>query len=69
MPPFTLPSEADVHLSVPVLFFTLATTMLSGILFGCAPAFQAICLHLTDALKEGSQGSGVSRSRSNQIVL
>jgi putative ABC transport system permease protein len=63
MPPFTLPSEADVHLSVPVLFFTLAATMLSGILFGCAPAFQAMGFNLTDALKEGSQGSGVSRSR------
>ena len=60
MPPFTLPSEADVHLSVPVLFFTLAATMLSGILFGCAPAFQAMGSNLTDALKEAS---GVSRSR------
>ena len=63
MPPFTLPSEADVHLNIPVLFFTLAATMLSGILFGCAPAFQAMGLHLTDALKEGSHGSGVSRRR------
>lgn len=63
MPPFTLPSEADVHLSVLVLLFTVAATMLSGILFGCVPAFQAMGLNLTDGLKEGSQGSGVSRSR------
>jgi putative ABC transport system permease protein len=63
MPPFTLPSEADVHLSLPVLLFTLAATMLSGILFGCAPAFQAMGLNLTDALKEGAHGSGVGRGR------
>jgi len=62
MPPFTLPSEADVRLSVPVLLFTLMASMLSGILFGCAPAFQATRLNLTDALKEGDRG-GVGRSR------
>jgi putative ABC transport system permease protein len=63
LPPFTLPSEADIRLSIPVLLFTLAATMLSGILFGCAPAFQAMGLNLTDALKEGAHGSGVGRSR------
>ncbi|HUN62665.1 MAG TPA: ABC transporter permease [Candidatus Sulfotelmatobacter sp.] len=64
MPPFTLPSEADVRLSLPVLLFTLAATMLSGILFGCAPAFQAMGLNLTDALKDGGHGSiGVGRHR------
>ena len=63
MPPFTLPSEADVRLSVPVLLFTLAATMLSGILFGCAPAFQAMGLNLSDALKEGARGSGEGKGR------
>jgi putative ABC transport system permease protein len=42
MPAFTLPSEVDVRLSVPVLLFTVATAMLSGILFGCAPVVQAL---------------------------
>jgi putative ABC transport system permease protein len=63
LPPFTLPSEADIRLSIPVLLFTLAATMLSGILFGCAPAFQAMGLNLTDALKEGACGTGVGKSR------
>jgi putative ABC transport system permease protein len=59
MPPFTLPSEADVTLNVPVLLFTVAATMLSGILFGCAPALQAARLNLNDTLKEGGRsGSG-----------
>jgi putative ABC transport system permease protein len=63
LPPFTLPSEADIRLSIPVLLFTLAATMLSGILFGCAPAFQAMGLNLTDALKEGGHGTGVGKGR------
>jgi len=41
LPPFTLPTEADIRLNVPVLLFTLAACTLSGILFGCAPAWQA----------------------------
>jgi len=57
MPPFTLPSEADVRLNLPVLFFTLATSLLSGILFGCAPAFQTTRMNLSDTLKEGGRSA------------
>ena len=60
MPPYTLPSEADVKLSVPVLLFTLASTMLAGILFGCAPAWRASGVNLNEVLKEGGR-SGSSR--------
>jgi putative ABC transport system permease protein len=64
MPPFTLPSEADVTLNIPVLLFTLAATMFSGILFGCAPAFQAVGLNLNDTLKEGGRsGSGSGKHK------
>jgi putative ABC transport system permease protein len=57
MPPFTLPTEADVRLNVPVLLFTLAATMLAGVLFGCAPAWQAARMNLNDVLKEGGRSS------------
>ena len=57
MPPFTLPSEADVRLNLPVLFFTLAVSLLSGILFGCAPAFQTSRMNLSDTLKEGGRSA------------
>jgi putative ABC transport system permease protein len=59
MPAYTLPSEADVRLNVPVLLFTLAATMLAGVLFGCAPAVQAARLNLNETLKEGGR-TGVS---------
>src|SRR2546429_5545926 len=34
IPPFTLPSEADFRLNVPVLFFSLAASIVCGVLFG-----------------------------------
>lgn len=57
MPPYTLPSEADVKLDIPVLLFTLASTMLAGILFGCAPAWRASGVNLNETLKEGARSS------------
>ncbi|MBV9886782.1 MAG: ABC transporter permease, partial [Acidobacteria bacterium] len=51
MPQYTLPSEADVTLNIPVLLFTMAATMLAGVLFGCVPALQAARLKLKDTLK------------------
>jgi predicted permease len=57
MPPFTLPSESDVRLNIPVLLFTLATVMFSGVLFGSAPAWQAARLNLNDVLKESGRSA------------
>ena len=62
MPPFTLPSEADVALNLPVLFFTLAATTIAGILFGCAPAWHASRVDPNETLKEGGR-SGTSAGR------
>src|SRR5208282_3096489 len=36
-----IPYEADPHLNIPVLLFTLAATVLCGVLFGCVPAWHA----------------------------
>jgi predicted permease len=55
MPPNMLLSEADVRLSLPVLLFTFGATVLAGILFGCAPAWQATRLDLNEVLKEGGR--------------
>jgi putative ABC transport system permease protein len=53
MPPYTLLSETDVRMSVPVLLFTVGTVMLAGVLFGCAPAWRAARMNLNEVLKEG----------------
>jgi putative ABC transport system permease protein len=70
MPAFTLPSEADVTLNIPVLLFTMGATMLAGVLFGCAPAFQAMHLNLNDTLKEGGRGGvGVTKHRVRHALV
>jgi putative ABC transport system permease protein len=61
MPPFTLPSEADVRLNVPVMLFTLAVSMVCGVLFGCAPAWQATRANVNETLKEGGRTGGGGR--------
>jgi putative ABC transport system permease protein len=72
MPQYTLPSEADVRLSVPVLIFTISVTMISGVIFGCAPAWQASKLDLNETLKEGGRSaSGSARNglRRTLVIL
>lgn len=55
IPPYTLPTEAHIRLNVPVLFFTLAACVLSGLLSGCAPAWQAARANMNDTLKEAGR--------------
>jgi len=52
-----IPYEADPHLNVAVLLFTLAATLLSGVLFGCFPAWHAARQNVGDLLKEGGRSS------------
>jgi predicted permease len=55
-------SALDVPLDARVLGFTLAVSILTGLLFGLAPAWQATRLDLTASLKDQTDGSA-SRSR------
>jgi putative ABC transport system permease protein len=49
--------EAPVEFSIPVLCFAAAVTVISGVLFGCAPALKAGQLHLSETLKQGSRST------------
>jgi putative ABC transport system permease protein len=70
MPPYTLPSEAEVRVSLPVLAFTLAATMLAGVLFGSAPAWHAASLNLNDVLKEaGHTTASAARHRLRRVLV
>jgi predicted permease len=57
-----LPSEADFTLNLPVLLVALAATTLSGLLFGCAPAWYASQLDPAEALKTGGRSSNGAAS-------
>ena len=72
LPPFSVPTEADIRVSLPVLFFTLAATLLGGVLSGCVPAWQNSLCNLSDSLKEGGRsGSSAGRQglRRGLVVL
>jgi len=70
MPPNTLPSEADLTLNIPILLFTLAATVLAGLVSGCIPAWYAARTDPADALREGSRsGTGVSRHKLRRILV
>jgi putative ABC transport system permease protein len=70
MPRGTLPMEADLHLNLPILLFTLATTTLAGLLFGSAPAWYASRIDPGETLKEGGRsGVGAGRHRLRQSLV
>jgi putative ABC transport system permease protein len=63
LPQYSIPTEADIRLNVPVLLFSLTTTILAGVLCGCAPALQVSSWNLNDSLKEGGRTGGNAGSR------
>ena len=70
MPQNTLPSEADLHLNLPILAFTLCATTLAGLLFGSAPAWYASRIDPGESLKEGGRtGTGSGRHRLRQSLV
>jgi putative ABC transport system permease protein len=72
MPPYSLPSEADVSIDFNILLFTLAISLLTAILFGLAPAVHTTNVDLAASMKEGGRsatsGAGRARLRGALIV-
>jgi putative ABC transport system permease protein len=52
-----LPRASEIKLDLRVLGFTLLVSLLTGIIFGIAPAAQALRTNVQDALKDGGKGS------------
>ena len=69
--PQNLPRLNDVALDWRVLLFTLVVCLVTGILFGTAPAFHAARLNLNDSLKDSSRGSteGIRSRRSRKLIV
>jgi putative ABC transport system permease protein len=59
--PADLPRLNDISLSPGVLLFAFFISILTGLLFGLAPALQTARADQTTALREGSRGAGSSK--------
>ncbi|MDX6613047.1 MAG: putative transport system permease protein [Blastocatellia bacterium] len=70
--PDSLAASTSLGLDLPVLGFTVLVTLLTAVLFGLAPAFQASRIDLNEALKQGGGRSGLNaggnRLRSAMVV-
>jgi putative ABC transport system permease protein len=59
MPEFYVPNESRVTVNVPVLWFSLAISLVTGVVFGLVPALQTSKTDVTEALRAGrSTGAG-----------
>ena len=72
MPDFYVPNEARITVNNLVLLFSIAVSVLTGILFGLVPAVQCSRPDLVETLKDAAKGSGSrsagGRTRSALVV-
>lgn len=66
--PDGIPRLAEANVDLRVMLFTLGVSIVTGLLFGLAPALQASRINLVDALKEGDRGS-VSRQHLRNVLV
>jgi putative ABC transport system permease protein len=59
--PATVPRADQIGLDLPVLAFTAAIAVASGLLVGLVPAWRAMRPNLTDVLQEAGRGATTSR--------
>jgi len=64
-----LPNDGDLSLNWRVLAFTLAISLLTGVLFGLAPAWRATRLDLATPLKQSRRTAGAVSRLSKGLVV
>jgi len=75
MNPGNIPRLEAIHLNGTVLAFTFAVSLVTGVLFGLAPAWRALAIDLNTSLKSGgrtgqtSGGMGLSRNRLRGLLV
>jgi putative ABC transport system permease protein len=67
--PSTLPRLSEIRLDPPVLLFTLAASLATGLIFGIAPALQASASQLSATLQDTARGSAGARGGRVRSVL
>ncbi len=69
--PVNFPRREEISIDVSVLGFTLLISILTGVIFGLAPALQSTKLDLTEALKAGGKSAtaGLARHRLRSLLV
>jgi predicted permease len=67
--PDTLPRAEEVRLDAHVLMFTLAVSILAGIVFGLAPALKTSRPNLQDTLKQSGRGGSGAKHRALGVFV
>ncbi len=67
--PSKLPRLSEIAIDERVLLFACAVSLITGVLFGLAPAFQVSGFDLAAFLKEGGRGTSVGRGQRRASAL
>ncbi len=67
--PDRIPRAAEIEIDQSVLAFTMVVSILTGIIFGLAPALQAVKVQLHDALKESGRGLVAGRQWTRGVLV
>ena len=66
LPQYSIPDEAVIAINLPVLCFAITVSVLTGVLFGMAPAFQLARQNQSAFLKDSGRNSGAG-SAANRL--
>ena len=70
LPLYSFPHEAAIHVNAPVLAFSAAIAVITGILFGVSPAWQLSRPHISELIQANSTKlTGSTRSRNTHRIL
>ncbi len=72
LPFYSFPHEAAIHVSVPVLAFSVVVAVVTGILFGMSPALQLSRPNLSELIQAGAgrhSGGGASRKTHRLLII
>jgi predicted permease len=70
MPAYAVPKETAIHVNGPVVLFSFLIAVITGILFGMAPALQLVKSDVRESIqKTGRSFSGSARANATRSVL